>query len=1020
MTGNISYLTNYEEIDGGFVTFGGNSKGGKEFKLTDKSYVLLKVPRKDNMYNVDLKNVVPQGGLTCLFVKAKSDESTLWHRRIGHVNFKTINKLVKGNLVRGLPSKLFEINQTCVACQKGKQHRASYALTKSMSYKPVVAGNQSNGSVGTQACNNDGKAIVEIVHDKDYILLPLWTLDLLFSSSSKDSSGDGFKPSGDEEKKDVEDPGNKDNEVPSIEEPRINQEKDANVTSTNNINTVSPTDNAVGLEDNDVDENIVYGCANDPNMPDLEEISRFSDAEDDDTGADINNLDTYFQVSLVPTTRIPNDHPLNQVIDDVQSAIQTRNMSKNLEEHGKELCTEFEKIMHKKFKMSSMGELTFFLGLQVKQKEDEIFISQDKYVNKILNKFSFSDLKTASTPMEIKKPLLKDDDGVEVDVHLYRSMIGSLMYLTFSRPDIMFAVCTCVKFQVNPKILHLYAVKRIFRYLKGQPKLGLWYPKDSSFNLVAYTDSDYAGASLDRKSTTGGCQFLGCRLLSWQCKKQTVVANSTTAAEYIAASNCCGRYALTINHTIYNSCIEQFWATVNAKNINGEAQIHVKVDGKKVIIYEATIRRDLKFKDEGEFNCLSNEVIFEQLPLIGSTVASTIICLAINQKFKFSKYIFESMVKHLDIGYKFLMYPRKIKKKVTEVPQPCNPTENAADEAVNEEIEDSLVRAATTAASLDAEQDRETTKTYQAMEIDILKRRVKKLEKKQGSKTHKIKRLYKVSLSARIESSDEEQSLVADKEVNAVKEVDATQDQVSAATTTTAKDLTIGDITLAKELEALKTSKPKIRGIVVRDHEEPKPEMSLKKKDQISLDEELAFKLQAKKEEEERIARENALEANIVVIKQWHDVQAKIEADFELAQRLHQEEEEQFIDDKKAKLFMEFLKKRRKFFVAKRAEKRMNRPPTKAQQRSLITELVEESLKKAEESSSKRKGENLEQESSKKQKVDDDQEAAELKKCLEIVPDDRDDVTIDATQLYSMSPTIINYKIHKEGRKSYF
>ncbi|GKF38643.1 uncharacterized mitochondrial protein-like protein [Tanacetum coccineum] len=155
--------------------------------------------------------------------------------------------------------------------------------------------------------------------------------------------------------------------------------------------------------------------------------------------------------------------------------------------------------------MSSMGELTFFLGLQVKQKEDGIFISQNKYVTEILKKFSFTDVKTASTPMETQKLLLKDEDGKEVDVHLYRSMIGSLMYLTSSRPDIMFAVCACARYQVNPKVSHLHVVKKIFRYIKGQQKLGLWYPKDSPFDPVAYTDSDYARASLDKKSTIGGC-----------------------------------------------------------------------------------------------------------------------------------------------------------------------------------------------------------------------------------------------------------------------------------------------------------------------------------------------------------------------------------------------------------------------------------------------------------------------------------------------------------------------------------
>ncbi|GKE08930.1 putative ribonuclease H-like domain-containing protein [Tanacetum coccineum] len=155
----------------------------------------------------------------------------------------------------------------------------------------------------------------------------------------------------------------------------------------------------------------------------------------------------------------------------------------------------------------------------------------------ILKKFDFSSVKTASTPIETNKALLKDEEAEDVDVHLYRSMIGSLMYLTASRPDIMFVVCACARFQVTPKVSHLYDVKRIFRYLKGQPKLGLWYLKDSPFDLEAFFDSDYAGANLDMKSTIGGCQFLRKRLISWQCKKQTIVALSTTEAEYVAAVN---------------------------------------------------------------------------------------------------------------------------------------------------------------------------------------------------------------------------------------------------------------------------------------------------------------------------------------------------------------------------------------------------------------------------------------------------------------------------------------------------
>ncbi|GKA35496.1 putative ribonuclease H-like domain-containing protein [Tanacetum coccineum] len=175
----------------------------------------------------------------------------------------------------------------------------------------------------------------------------------------------------------------------------------------------------------------------------------------------------------------------------------------------KSLCTEFEQMMHNIFQMSSTRELTFFLGLQVKQKDDGIFISQDKYMTDILKKFDFATVKTASTPMETNKALLKDEEAADVDVHLYISMIRSLMYLIASRPDIMFAVCACVRFQVTPKTSHLYAVKRIFRYLKGHPKLVLWYPRDSSFDLEAFSDSDYAGAILDRKSKTGA-EYVVC------------------------------------------------------------------------------------------------------------------------------------------------------------------------------------------------------------------------------------------------------------------------------------------------------------------------------------------------------------------------------------------------------------------------------------------------------------------------------------------------------------------------------
>nr|GFB41592.1 hypothetical protein [Tanacetum cinerariifolium] len=206
-----------------------------------------------------------------------------------------------------------------------------------------------------------------------------------------------------------------------------------------------------------------------------------------------------------------------------------------------QLCREFKALIHEKFQMSAMGELNFFLGLQVLQKEDGIFLSQDKYVGDILKKFGYLDVKSSNTPMDKENPWGKDESGKDVDHHLYRFMIRSLTYLTASRLDIMFVVCACARHQVTPKECHLHIVKRIFRYLKGHHKLGLWYPKESPFDLVACSDSNYGGATQDRKSTSGGCQFLGRRLISWQCKKQTIVATSTTEAEYVAAASCCGQ-----------------------------------------------------------------------------------------------------------------------------------------------------------------------------------------------------------------------------------------------------------------------------------------------------------------------------------------------------------------------------------------------------------------------------------------------------------------------------------------------
>ncbi|GJV95319.1 hypothetical protein Tco_1546896 [Tanacetum coccineum] len=292
-------------------------------------------------------------------------------------------------------------------------------------------------------------------------------------------------------------------------------------------------------------------------IPAIEEIYNnptdgiFTNASYDDEGtvADFTNLETIVNVSPIPTSRINSIHPSTLILGDPKSAVQTRSkVTKSSRAYA--FVSYIQKQRRNNHKDFQHCLFTCFLSQNEPKKisealEDESWVDamqeelQDKYVAEILKKFDFISVKTASTPIETQKPLVKDEEASEVDVHLYRSMIGSLIYLTTSRPDIMFAVCACSRFQVTPKTSHLNVVKRIFRYLKGKPKLGLWYPRVSSFDLEAYSDSNYAGANLDKKYITRGCQFLGRRLISWQCKKQTIVATSTIEAEYVATANCC-------------------------------------------------------------------------------------------------------------------------------------------------------------------------------------------------------------------------------------------------------------------------------------------------------------------------------------------------------------------------------------------------------------------------------------------------------------------------------------------------
>ncbi|GJZ43843.1 putative ribonuclease H-like domain-containing protein [Tanacetum coccineum] len=313
--------------------------------------------------------------------------------------------------------------------------------------------------------------------------------------------------------------------------------------------------------------------------------------------ADFNNMESSTIVSPIPTTRVHSIHPKDQIIEDPKSVVQTRGMSKkNSREHAMISYIQKQRRNKKDERGIVVRNKARLVAQGYKQEEgidyDEVFALVAR-----IKAISFSSIRTASTPMETNKALTKDQDGEDVDVHLYRLMIGSLMYLTSFRPDIIFSVCACLRFQVQPKVSHLNEVKRTFRYLKGRPKLGLWYPKDSPFILEAFSDSDYAGASLDRKFTTGGCQFFGLRLISWQCKKQIVVANSTTEAEYITASHCCGhnpvyhsktKHIEIRHHFIRDSYEKRLIEMVKIHTDNNVADLLTKAFDGRLMVYKCS------------------------------------------------------------------------------------------------------------------------------------------------------------------------------------------------------------------------------------------------------------------------------------------------------------------------------------------------------------------------------------------------------------------------------------------------
>ncbi|GJS36267.1 hypothetical protein Tco_0534649 [Tanacetum coccineum] len=688
---------------------------------------------------------------------------------------------------------------------------------------------------------------------------------------------------------------------------------------------------------------------------------------------------------------------------------------------------------------------------RVNQKDDGIFISQDKYVADILKKFDFAIVKTANTPIETNKALLKDEEAEDVDVHLYRSMIRSFMYLTAFRPDIMFAVCACAR--------------------------------DSPFDLEAFSDSDYAGASLDRKSITGGCQFLGKRLISWQHKKQTIVANSTTEVEYVAAANCCGQnlvfHAKTKHikirhhfirdsyenrliqvikiHTDHNvadlltkafdvsSISDEFGVKtggckVNAARqdlvlmgeINDVKQIHATVDGKTVVISESSVRSDLHFNDEDGITCLTNDAIFENLTLMeyesdsnkltfqktlfspqwkyiihtilhclslkstwnesSTNIASRVICLANGQKVNFSKLIFDApataqprIEEQIPVtessSPQNTQTPRQALQEDTHLPQTSVPIPNVAYEDVFKEWDDRVVRATTTTASLDATHasrgntpgsDEGRPNINELMAICTnMSNRVLALEqsktaqdlvirklKKKGRKSDKTKPIFDDSDFVELDVDNAMENVEGDAETqgrNIVKQITTLKDTVNTASidvsvaeplnvsTAGPSTSTVGDIfkdemmTITDTLVAIRSIRPRTTSVIIHDVEE-EPRGQLQPTAQPSSKDKGKALMR-----EQRITREKATEQEAkddALIEQMEDIQARVDADELLVERIQQEEREQFTIEEKSRMLAEMIVERKRFFAAQRAEQIRNKRPTRAQLRNkMVTYL---------------------------------------------------------------------------------
>nr|GEW40517.1 retrovirus-related Pol polyprotein from transposon TNT 1-94 [Tanacetum cinerariifolium] len=720
MTCNISYLSDYEPFDGGYVSFGQGGcnitgKGsikiecivlGQNFKLSNDDNVLLRTPRQHNMYSINLNNIVPHRDLTCLVAKASADEwkqhkascksklvnsvskplhtlhMDLFGPSIGHKWYclvvtddfsrftwtsflktkdetsgilrKFITKIenlkdLKGKIIRcdnGGEFKNKEMNDFC--SQKRNKREFSNArtpqqngvterrnrtlieaaktmladaklpvifwaeavntaynlgkfkekgdeenkaiekgagpnwlfdidsLTKSMNYMPVDTGTKSTNLSGTKdAASQEVKKDVSSLR---YIALPNWVHDALLESSLS-------KPQ-DDCSNDVPESSGNSNPTATSTNPPADQLKTLTVETP--IPTVSsPVLTAClndSLEPSSDTRLISKRVANQEETPSLDNILTL-------TNRVLFTIDEEVYVMQPPGIQDPEFlvkvYKVEKAMGTIDQTLFIRRQKGDFilvqvcvddiifGSSNPHLCREFEALTHENFQISAMGELNFFLGLQVLQKEDG-------------------------------ESLGKRQNWKDVDLHLYRSMIGSLMYLTASKPDIMFGVCAYARHQVTPKECHVHAVKRIFRYLKGHPKLGLWYPKESPFDLVAYSDSDYGGATQNRKSTTRGCQFLGRRLrMSCEALSREISSSILRFNTIMARLQFCNYHNMVaiVEKSEHNVDFHPIVDFVEASPLRIETtkegtKILATVDGILRTVTESSLRRNLKLQDE--------------------------------------------------------------------------------------------------------------------------------------------------------------------------------------------------------------------------------------------------------------------------------------------------------------------------------------------------------------------------------------------------------------------------------------